>query len=121
MQVLRGEDGLHRLQARGHSVAVRAGTRQDSAPAHDRGVLAAPTVAGRGDQAREKYRVAAVRGKCGGDTAASRSGSAGAWSFSRNAVVFACGNTASCGDAGGRCSDRSFQRIRFKNYNEDEE
>lgn len=79
LQVLRREDRLHRLQARGHSVAVRAGTRQDSAPSHDRRLRAAPTRIGRGHQARAQYRFAAVLGQRCGHAGASRSDSRRAW------------------------------------------
>src|SRR6266404_766323 len=49
LQVLRREDGFHRLQARGHFVAVRAGARENSASPDDRRVRAAPALAGRRD------------------------------------------------------------------------
>jgi hypothetical protein len=60
LQVLRREDGLHRLQACGYSFAIRSGARQDSAAAHDRSLFAPPALARRGHQARAQHRLAAV-------------------------------------------------------------
>ena len=72
VQVLCREDGFHRLQARGHSVAVRPGARQDSAaPANGR-VRAAPALAGSGHQARAQHCVAAVCGERRGHFSAAR-------------------------------------------------
>ncbi len=64
MQVLRREDGLHRLQARGHPVAVRAGARENFAAADDGSMCTASALAGRGHQARAQHRVAPVRRQC---------------------------------------------------------
>jgi len=76
LQVLRREDGLYRLQARGHSVAVRAGAREDSAAANDGRLRAAPALAGRGHQEGAQHRVVAIFWKRGGHAGAAR-GSAG--------------------------------------------
>ena len=63
LQVLCREDGLHRLQARRHPVAVRSGTRQDSAAPHDGRLRPPSALARRSHQARAQYRAASVRRK----------------------------------------------------------
>ncbi len=63
LQVLRREDGFHRLQARRHPLAVRAGARQDSPAPHDRSLLASPALARCSHQARPQHRADALRRK----------------------------------------------------------
>ena len=74
LQVLCREDGLHRLQARRHPVAVRAGTRQDSAAPHDGRLRSPSALARRSDQARAQHRAASVRRKRRGFASSSSGG-----------------------------------------------
>ena len=61
LPLLRRARGLHRLQESRDAPAVRAGARQDSAPPHDRHLLAPPALARRSHQARAQHRALAVR------------------------------------------------------------
>src|SRR6266404_150855 len=45
LQILRRENGFHRLQARRHPLAIRAGARQNTPAPHDRRLLAPPALA----------------------------------------------------------------------------
>ena len=60
-----------RLQARRHSGAIRPGTRQDSATAHDRGLFAPSALARRRHQARPQHCPVAVCRQRGGNSGAS--------------------------------------------------
>ena len=94
LQVLRREDGLHRLQARGHPVTIRAGARPDSAAPHDGSLLAPPALARRSHQARAQHCAAAVCRQRRRHASAARHsagrGSRGAWPY--------------CARAGPRCA-----------------
>lgn len=77
LQVLRREDGLHRLQARRHSFPVRPGTRQDSPSPHDRSLFAPSALARRRHQARAQHRPASLCGQRRWHTGPSRRHTAG--------------------------------------------
>src|SRR6185503_12693775 len=61
MPVLHRANRLHRLQEGRDAAAVRTGSRQDYATAHDGNLFQAPALAGRGHQARSQYRALAIR------------------------------------------------------------